>query len=689
MSSPIIDTPPKSHEVRVESNVAGSGEDHVVANEIVLILDAGSQYSKVIDRRVRELCVASEIHPFDTKLAPLLARGNVRAIIISGGPESVYSAKAPAYDPFLFDPSLGVPVLGICYGMQLMTHLLGGKVEKKDHREDGVHNIHIKGNSELFYGLEKSERVLLTHGDSVTQVAPGFTEICLSEGGVIAGVENVASGMYGLQFHPEVDLTENGKSILKNFLLRIAKCKADYTLDDREHQAIKYIRETVGDGKVLVLVSGGVDSTVCAALIAKAIGPERVIALHIDNGFMRHEESARVEQALKVLGLRLIVVDASQTFYNSTTTIKGVVTEQLKITVHPEEKRKIIGDTFMKVADDEVRKLGLNPNEVYLAQGTLRPDLIESSSKTVSGVADVIKTHHNDTELVRLLRETGRVVEPLRDYHKDEVRELGKNLGLSEDLVWRQPFPGPGLAIRILCSDKPYVDAQFDTTREVLSYIVTGNAADTLDQATRGKIDAQLRDMSCYEKVRAISGITPLLLPVQTVGVQGDGRTYSYLVGLTQQTPNWTELFQLAKIIPKLCHNVNRVVYVFGEPVANPVIRSITTTRLQPDTISQLQIADAIANEILQKYKLIRTLSQVPIILFPIDFDTENSGKRSIAIRTFITNDFMTGVPAVPNQQIPEECLREMVDAILAKTPNISRVVFDLTSKPPGTTEWE
>eukprot|EP01133_Synstelium_polycarpum_P004306 gene4306-5029_t len=690
--SPIIHTPTISHEPRVESNLVGAApllSANAHSDEIVLILDAGSQYSKVIDRRVRELNVASEIHPFDTPLAPLMAKGNVKAIIISGGPESVYSAKAPAYDKAIFETAVGVPVLGICYGMQLMMHVLGGKVEKKEGREDGVHDIHVRAQSELFHGLKPSERVLLTHGDSVTALAPGFAEVAMSEGGVIAAVEDVARGFYGLQFHPEVDLTVNGKAILENFLLRIAKCKADFTLDDREQQAIEYIRGTVGDGKVLVLVSGGVDSTVCAALIAKAVGPERVIALHIDCGFMRREESSKVERALSVLGLRLIVVDASETFYNATTMIRGVRTPILCETVHPEEKRKIIGDTFMKVADDEVRKLGLRPEDVFLAQGTLRPDLIESSSKSVSGVADVIKTHHNDTELVRLLRETGRVVEPLRDYHKDEVRELGKMLGLAEDLVWRQPFPGPGLAIRIICANKPFADAQFDTTSAVLSYIVTGESSSNLEQSLATKIDNQLRDMSCLDAVRAIKDVRPILLPVQTVGVQGDGRTYSYLVGLsTKAEPNWQSLFLLAKVIPKLCHNVNRVVYVFGEQLEQSCIRQITNTYLKPDTISQLQAADFAVNELLLKHKLVRSLSQVPVILFPVSFEGDQE-KRSIAIRTFITNDFMTGVPAVPGETIPIDALNEMVAAVFAQTQGISRVVFDLTSKPPGTTEWE
>ncbi|EGG23702.1 GMP synthetase [Cavenderia fasciculata] len=692
MTSPVISTPPIATREGGISSVAVEDIATVHADEVILILDAGSQYSKVIDRRVRELNVASEIHPFNTPILPLLARGNIKAIIISGGPESVYSSKAPQYDPDLFNLAntvhKDIPILGICYGMQLMMFIFGGKVEKNDHREDGVHHVHIK-QSILFKDLAESEKVLLTHGDSVTMVAPGFKEICKSDGGVIAGVEDEKRKMYGLQFHPEVDLTTNGKKILENFLFGIAGCKGSYTLEDRESIAIKEIQQTVGTGKVLVLVSGGVDSTVCAALLTKAIGAERVVALHIDNGFMRHHESKNVETALGVLGLHLIVVDASQAFFNGTTTIAGKVTDKLCITVHPEEKRKIIGDTFMRVAEDEVRKLGLDPNHVFLAQGTLRPDLIESSSKTVSGVADVIKTHHNDTELVRLLRATGRVVEPLRDLHKDEVRELGKSLGLSESLVWRQPFPGPGLAIRIICAERPFIDAKFQLTCSVLHHLIRGTGAPDVD--TGDKIDQHLREMGCLERIRRSgASINPILLPVQTVGVQGDGRTYSYVAALSQSgEPDWEVLFLLAKVIPKVCHNVNRVVYIFGKHIAEPtLIEQITPTRLVPETIAQLQKADHAVNQVLLKYGLIRALSQVPVILFPISFDQDQT--RSIAIRTFITNDFMTGVPAVPGTDaMPLACLQEMVKDILTNTPGISRVVYDLTSKPPGTTEWE
>jgi len=443
-----------------------------------------------------------------------------------------------------------------------------------------------------------------------------------------------------------------------------------------------------------------VDSAVCAALLGKAIGAERVYALHIDNGFMRKNESARVEKALEVLGLHLKVLTAGPTFLNSTTTIRGKPTSPLDQTVHPEEKRKIIGDTFMRVAEEAVRSWGMKADEVYLAQGTLRPDLIESSSATVSHNADVIKTHHNDTELVRLLRDAGRVVEPLRDYHKDEVRELGKSLGLPEDLVWRQPFPGPGLAIRILCTEKPFKDDLFSATNATLHLLVnfsgynqqdhkfddsavkTDHVIDLAKEA-KDRVCLLVKNLGVEETLKKIKNISATLIPIQTVGVQGDGRTYSYLAALSGEK-DWTDLFFLAKLIPKVCHNINRVVYIFGEKIEGP-ITEVTPTHLTQDTISQLREADDAVNTILTKYSLIRKLSQVPVVLFPVSF---GEGQRSVAIRTFITNDFMTGVPALPGEDISEACIDELARSVKS-VKGISRVAYDLTSKPPGTTEWE
>ncbi len=620
-------------------------------NEKLAILDAGAQYGKVIDRRSREFGVESIILPLDT---PSSVLKNYKAIIISGSSNSVDDDNAPKYDPNIF--SLDIPVLGVCYGMQLMNYSSGGKVIKGTTREDGPCTIDVNPDSSLFSGLDKKEQVLMSHGDSVTPdtLAPGFKAIAFSNNNIIAAIENPSKKLYGVQFHPEVDLSLNGKKIIKNFLYSIAGFSGDYTVEDRQKQAIDYIQNAVGNKKVLMLVSGGVDSTVCAVLLAKAIDPKNIYALHIDNGFMRKDESVNVKKILKDIGVNIVVVDASNDFYNGTSEFKGRIVGPLKKITNSEEKRAIIGDTFMRVSKKAIQDLKLDPKDVILAQGTLRPDLIESASHVVSGNAATIKTHHNDTPEVRKLRDEGRVIEPLKDYHKDEVRALGASLGIPIELVWRQPFPGPGLAVRIICADKPFITDDFDAINESL-------------------------------KQYCSTDLSVTLLPIQTVGVQGDGRTYSYLAAISGKK-DWGKLFALAQEIPKKIHQINRVAYIFGPKVDGP-IKEITQTYLDVETIKQLQTADDIANKILFKHSLVRTLSQVPIVSFPIAFSV--NGNRSIAIRTFITNDFMTGVPALPGKDIPEEVLEELVNEILKNTPNISRIAYDLTSKPPGTTEWE
>ena len=613
----------------------------------VAILDAGAQYGKVIDRRVRGLQFDSALLPLDTPAAELEDYG---AIIISGGPESVYALGAPHCDPRIFE--MDKAVLGICYGMQLMNQAAGGMVSKPERREDGPVTISVEPASLLFDGLEPQQDVLMSHGDSVTGVARGFSVIARS-GEIVAGIANQQRKLYGVQFHPEVDLTPNGTRMIGNFLTKVAGLEGNYSLADREAEAIRHIQEVVGERQVLVFVSGGVDSTVCAMLLAKALPGERINAVHVDTGFMRLHESDAVEQALIQAGIHLKVVRAEELFMNATTTVGGKQTPPLKQVTDPEVKRAIIGDTFMTVLEQTLGDLQLDPKETVLAQGTLRPDLIESASHLASNTAAVIKTHHNDTPLVRELRAAGRVAEPLSGLHKDEVRELGERLGLARELVWRQPFPGPGLAIRIICAEHPYKTAEFTQVAHSL---------EQFDSST----------------------LSTCLLPIKTVGVQGDGRTYSYAAGLSGDA-DWPRLMHLAREIPKAVHGVNRVAYIFGDPV-HGAVEDITPTHLAHEELSQLRQADDAITQIMLKHSLTETLKQVPVILFPAAFG--QPGARSVAIRTFITNDWMTGVPAVPGVDFPEPVLSEMVAAVL-RVPGIARVAYDLTSKPPGTTEWE
>uniref|UniRef100_F6U2U3 GMP synthase (glutamine-hydrolyzing) n=1 Tax=Ciona intestinalis TaxID=7719 RepID=F6U2U3_CIOIN len=671
-----------------------------MSNEVVVILDAGSQYGKIIDRRVRELNVLTDLLPLQTSASAIKEIG-CKCIIISGGPSSVHQGEAPEFDSEIFN--LGLPVLGICYGMQLINQVFGGTVATTEFREDGQFETELDKSCALFKGLDVScQTVLLTHGDSVQTVAKDFSVVGKSDA-LVTAIANKAKNIYGVQFHPEVDLTVCGKQVMKNFLYDISGLKGSYTVTSREEACIQQIKTTIGKSKVLVLVSGGVDSTVLATLCYKALDATQVVAIHVDNGFMRKNESQEVLKALKLVNVDVKLVNASNTFYNSTTTLyvkhakHKVNSRVLCQTLYPEEKRKIIGDTFMNIVDSEAHALGLTIDDCFLAQGTLRPDLIESASKLVSSNADAIKTHHNDTELVRALRARGRVLEPLRDFHKDEVRMLGRRLGLPEDLLMRQPFPGPGLAIRVLCAEEPFLCPEFSHTQTVLRLLAAYSNSINKPHALLQKIHAIISSEQEREKLQKYTDRFPMkavLLPIKSVGVQGDGRTYSYVVGLSSPDPkpDWEALFFMAKTIPRICHNVNRITYIFGNVVSEQ-IQDITPTVLSFNVLSTLRQCDHVAHSVLVKRNLVKSISQMPVVLLPLHFDRNMlfrgpSCQRSVVIRPFITNDFMTGLAAYPGTHIPEDAVLEIATSI-KKVPGISRVLYDLTSKPPGTTEWE
>ncbi|TPP52542.1 GMP synthase (glutamine-hydrolyzing), N-terminal domain [Leishmania donovani] len=584
--------------------------------EYVAILDAGSQYGKVIDRKVRELHVETSILPLDTPAEKLRIDANLKGIIISGGPSSVNDVTSLAYDRAIF--SMGKPVLGICYGMQMLTELYGGEVCRGKVREDGQDSIQVDTSSPIFAGLESTEVVLLTHGDSITAVGAELKVIARSSADIIAAVQHRSRPLFGVQFHPEVELTVSGKTIFKNFL----------QLDGQ---------------KVLCWPLVVVDSTVCAVLLLKALGPERVVCIHIDHGFMRLNESVQVVEALNAAGVCVHLVQAQERLCTGLDRDDGegdYVKSQTR-----RRSATIIGNTFMTVCDRVIKELQLDVENLLLAQGTLRPDLIESGSKYASVNADSIKTHHNDTAVVRLLRDAGRIIEPLS-------------------------LPGPGLAIRTLCTDgTPFRDGNFEDTQATVKRVCVG-------------ADASFAEVATLAQKATLSAC---ILPVRTVGVQGDGRTYAYAAALSMQTfptaEQWSTLMQLAKEIPKTAHAVNRVVFMFGPPQSESP-STVTPTYLTADVLEKLRVADDKVNSILMKHQLVRSLSQVPIILVPVGFD--KAGGYSVVVRTFLTNDFMTGIPATPGSAfMPLAVLEEIVSEV-QKLEFVGRFMYDLTAKPPA-----
>ncbi len=618
-----------------------------------VILDAGAQYRMDIEQNLKRQGYFAERMPIDTPIEEL---GEVGSLIISGGPHSVYEDNVPLIDPrILEDPDMP-PILGICYGAQLINYLEGGSVEGLEDREDGPTLIDVDPESPLFHGLTPEQRVLMSHGDTIVEVAEGY-RVTARSGDLIAGISNEDGTVHGVQFHPEV-LTANGAEMFKNFMGKVCGIEADYEYgyDQIIEDAIAEVRETVGDKQVLAYVSGGVDSMALAKLLAEALPAEQLFLVYVDHGMMRKGETEQVKATAEAAGIPLRIFDASKMFLDATTEIDGFETVPLKDAVDPEIKRKIIGDKFITLQDKEIAvELGLDLDNYMLGMGTLHTDLMESGSEIASALANKIKSHHNDTEAVRALRAMGRVLEPWRYLQKDDVRAVAKKLGLPEEVFNRQPFPGPGFGIRIICAEGPWWPDESDAMNdEVAKY---GN-----------------------ERVQAN------VLPIRTVGLQGDHRTYGHLVSLSgkPEDRNWKELISIADNIPRKVHGVNRVCYVFGEPVTE--YREITPTHVTEETLGILSEADAVARRILTESGLDESLSQVPIIAFPVNFG--EPGKVSIAIRTFITNNFKTGEIAVPNEDIPENVIEQMVEEIL-QLEKVSRVVYDLSSKPPGTTEWE
>jgi GMP synthase (glutamine-hydrolysing) len=504
-------------------------EEAPEAPDTVVILDFGSQFAQLIARRVRELNVYSELLPHDTPWADI-ARRNPKAIILSGGPASVYDADAPRPDPVVW--SGRVPVLGICYGLQLMALELGGEVVPSAKREYGPASVQVTDAEGLFAGLDREQPVWMSHGDAIMRPPEGFRPTAQTDSTPYAGLADSDRNLYGIQFHPEVAHTPRGRDILRNFVVRIAGARPTWTATSFVDATVAEVRERVGEGHVICALSGGVDSAVAATLVHRAIG-DQLTCIYVDHGLMRKRESELLRTTFEEhLGMRLVMVDARDRFLRRLAGVED-----------PEEKRRIIGDEFIRVFEEEAAKLGQID---FLVQGTLYPDVIESKTSETKAAAK-IKTHHNVGGLPADLRFS--LIEPLRYLFKDEVRRVGAELGLPEAMVLRQPFPGPGLAIRIIGE-------------------VTGERLDTLREADWIVID-EIKGAGLY---RSLWQSFAILTPVRSVGVMGDGRTYANVVAVRAvtsddgMTADWARLPYevLAKISSRIVNEVpgvNRVVY--------------------------------------------------------------------------------------------------------------------------------
>ncbi len=493
----------------------------------VLILDFGSQYTKLIARRVRELKIYSEILPFNTSIKKIKEL-SPSAIILSGGPSSVYDKEAPSASKKIFE--LNIPILGICYGLQLIAYILGGKIESTKKREFGFAKIKKVKETEFLKGVRNESQVWMSHGDEVVKLPEGFERTAYTDNTPNTVIENNKRKIYGVQFHPEVVHTEEGKKIFENFLYRIANIKPEWTMESFVDTSIKKLKKIIGDEKVLLGLSGGVDSSVTAVLLYKAIG-ENLIPVFVNTGLLRKDEEKVLSKEFKKLGIRVRKVNVSSLFFRK---LKGVK--------EPERKRKIIGKTFIDVFYKEAKKLG---KIKFLAQGTTYPDVIESTS--VKGPSAIIKSHHNVGGLPAKLKM--ELIEPLRELFKDEVREVGKILGLDDWFIKRHPFPGPGLAVRILG----------EITRSRVKKL---QEADLI-------IREEVKKSGVYDELWQAFGV---LLPVKSVGVMGDKRTYEnvcavrMVVSLDGMTASWYPanyeiLNNISTRIVNEVRGINRVVY--------------------------------------------------------------------------------------------------------------------------------
>lgn len=581
----------------------------------IAVLDTGGQYTHLIARRVRELGVHADVQPSDIRAIELKFR---KGIIISGGPSSVYQAGSPAIDPEIL--ALGIPILGICYGHQLIAHHLGGTVQKGTRGEYGPAHLSLSCDDALWNGVGNSQ-IWMSHFDVVSSVPPGFHTTASSGVSGIAAMSDPARRLFGIQFHPEVVHTHAGKQILENFVFGICGSKKDWNVSQRVPIVEEQIRATVGDRSIFFFVSGGVDSTVAYTLCLRALGPDRVYGIYVDTGLMRKGETEFVRGVFRELGAKnFLVDDAEQEFLAA-----------LRGAHDPEEKRRAIGEQFVKVQERVLATEHFLDGNWILGQGTIYPDTIESGG---TAKADLIKTHHNRVAGIQALIDSGRIIEPLTSFYKDEVREIGREVGVPDRFVTRHPFPGPGLAIRCLCAEK----------REDI-----GRAADGV------------------------------LLPIRSVGVQGDARSYRNVLALDDK-PTRELIEDTAPALVNRRSDINRVVATCGSKsqLDDLSVFEATVTKGRLDILRE---ADALVREFCLETGFENQVWQFPVVLIPVG--TEEA-RESVVLRPIQSMDGMTADAVLMKAEHLERLTQKLLDM-----PAISTVFYDLTHKPPGTIEWE
>ena len=605
-------------------------------HERIIILDFGGQYAHLIASRIRRSNVLAEIYNPDEVGLDFFQDDTIKGIILSGGPQSVYDEGSPSCDPELFN--LGKPVLGICYGHQFLSQATGGKVVagQQKGKEFGRADLTHSGDCPLFKNIPDTSAFWMSHGDEVEVLGDGFavcgkTDLCHN-----AAVWNKDKNLFGIQFHPEVTHSEYGSQLLQNFL-DICEVKGDWTIEKFYAAHQQKLKDQIGDRNIVLFVSGGVDSTVAFALLTKILGPGRVQGLFVDTGLLRQGEREYVEKAIRDIGAELTVMSEADRFLGN-----------LKNVHEPEKKREIIGNSFLEVQREFFKNNKLD-DQTLLAQGTIYPDTIETGGTKNS---TTIKTHHNRVPEIQKMIDEGKVIEPLADLYKDEVRALGELLGLPYELVWRHPFPGPGLGVRILC------------------------ASEDIEEITAPKVNAFTlqRNKKPFQ-----------ILPIKSVGVQGDFRTYRHpaILKLAGDDASLEALESLATKLINHYKDINRCLHQLGTRHTG-VIKKINVLKsdTNPERVARLQRADHIVTSALQDMGLYSEIWQFPVVLAPISFNDE--GQESIILRPIDSIDAMSATVG----KLPSAFFERVTTEIL-QDESISAVFLDVTSKPPGTIEWE